>query len=258
MNEHLYTKLLQESYKREFLAEEGLYKGESFYRFDGEQDCQICSYLDGMIFSADNPDLIRLSVFLDDNCVSDIDLLTYLDIEYCGGMERVRECDAFLHRLLKNSPYIFWPYYDGEKHWINKTPCKIALKEMMTIFRQQYEVLDSIALPHYYTAYEFYTWEQHSECKLCSLLEGLYIAEDNPNIDKVIDIMSPGCKIFLRQRDVKDNVAGQKKLKQDKAKINKAIAEYEKDQVEIQKLITRYSKPTVIKPIAKSKNKKSK
>ena len=235
MNEYLYQKLIAEEYKREFYEEEGLYKGETYYQFDANNCCQICQTLDGLFFTANNPDLIKLTVFLNEMCMSKLHLCSYIEIDkYGAGLELARRGDEFLHNLLRKTPYDFLPYYEGDTcmdvRMFEKKTWKTILQDMLKVYRQQYEILDAINMPHIYPAYAFcYLDRPHIKCKLCAPLANLFIAEDDPNIDKVINLMSDDCTICLSPI-YKSQMTGlvQDKIDKDKATITKIIADFSK------------------------------
>lgn len=230
MYEFLYHKILADRQRLKQYAKEGIFKGETFYRFRASFCCQICAALDDKFFSADNPDILWLAGFLGAKCHSTLDLCSRLEIDNFGGMGIVEKGDALLHSLLKKTPYKECPVVRYEFDYKEKPTRKILLQNILNVYRQQYEILDSVELPRPYTLLEFSKNYIAHDCPICNNLRGLYIAIDNPSLDDLLFLLTDECTPMFQAIRTKMTSAKKKKSQSDtltlKRIIDKAIAQH--------------------------------
>ncbi len=195
MNKAIYNKIqngIEEGEKHKTL---GLKLFPAAYRFIAFGCCNICLALDGCWFSVGNPDVLKLADFLHDDCRSTIGFLDDYDIKRDGGIEKVKEGDDKLHRLLTCSPYKTVPYND--KEYDDDTPCKVILQDLIDINRKHSEILNNAALTlKKQTGYTFYRTVKYAHCDLCELLNDIYVSENNPAINDLLNMLNDKCNIF--------------------------------------------------------------
>lgn len=70
------------------------------YKFHSCSCCKICLALKDCLLSIDNPELLQLAAFMNDDCRSYVSAINKRQTEREGGFDKVKEGDEKLHRLL--------------------------------------------------------------------------------------------------------------------------------------------------------------
>lgn len=171
------------------------------YLFDPVQDrcsCEVCSTLDHCVFSFGNPDIDKYLDMLPKDCRICLIGLTKDSLkEYKITPRKIKNGDELLskivstHQKILNTTELAGVYFQFE------CTRKEFLLQRIKEYRQQVQLLKAAGVKPRNNVFQFIKYRKRHKCQVCTALENRYIYADNPDLDKIVSLLTDDCPIKI-------------------------------------------------------------